>query len=145
MEVLLQSEATRYSISIDGQLANDLPGIMADRVQLQQVLMILIVNGIEASKGTGTAGKITITTQQAENNQRLVSVNDTGVGLQPEKADQIFNAFYSSKPQGIGMGLPISRSIIEVHGGRIWAAPNAGTSTTFQFTLPIEIAANQLA
>jgi signal transduction histidine kinase len=139
MIVLLRSEASRYSISIYGELGNDLPKIMADRVQLQQVLMNLMLNGIEAMKDIGIGGELTIKSQQDDNRQILISVGDTGVGLEPEKAKQIFNAFFSTKPQGTGMGLPISRSIIESHGGRLWATCNSGPGATFQFTLPSDV------
>src|SRR6202521_1826574 len=108
MIALLRSEASRCSISIRGELANDLPTIMADRVQLQQVLMNLMLNGIEAMKDMGTRGELTIKSQQDDNRQLLISVVDTGVGLEPEQAEQIFNAFFTTKPQGSGMGRPIS-------------------------------------
>ncbi len=145
MIVLLRSEASRYSISIRGELGNDFPKIMADRVQLQQVLMNLMLNGIEAMKDMGTGGELTIKSQQDDNRQLLISVGDTGVGLEPEQAEQIFNAFFTTKPQGTGMGLPISRSIIESHGGRLWATSNSGPGATFQFTLPSEVTARQAA
>jgi signal transduction histidine kinase len=145
MIVLLRSEASRYSISIRGELGNDSPKIMADRVQLQQVLMNLMLNGIEAMKDMGTGGELTIKSQQDGNRQLLISVGDMGVGLEPEQAEQIFNAFFSTKPQGTGMGLPISRSIIESHGGRLWATSNSGPGATFQFTLPSEITAHKAA
>jgi PAS domain S-box-containing protein len=145
MIVLLRNEAARYSISIRGELAEDLPKVMADRVQLQQVLMNLMLNGIEAMKDTGTGGELTIKSQQDDNRQLLISVGDTGVGLEPEQAEQIFNAFFSTKPQGTGMGLPISRSIIESHGGRLWATAYSGRGATFQFTLPSEGSAHQAA
>ncbi len=145
MIVLLRSEAGRYSISIRGELANDLPNIMVDRVQLQQVFMNLMLNGIEAMKDMGTGGELTIKSQQDDNRQLLISVGDTGVGLEPEQAEQIFNAFFTTKPQGTGMGLPISRSIIESHGGRLWATSNSGPGATFQFTLPSEVTARQAA
>ncbi len=96
-------------------------------------------------KDMGSSGKLTITSQQDENRQLLVSVADTGVGLQPEQAEQIFTAFFTSKPQGTGMGLPISRSIIESHGGRLWATSNSGPGATFQFNLPIEVTAHRAA
>src|SRR5256884_3498713 len=115
MIVLLHSEASRYSISIRTELAEDLPGVMADRVQLQQVFMNLMLNGIDAMKEMNPAGSLTITSQQAENGQVVISVSDTGVGLPPEQADQIFNAFFTTKREGTGMGLPISRSIITSH------------------------------
>jgi signal transduction histidine kinase len=143
---LLRSEASRYSIEIHGELANDLPKTMADRVQLQQVLMNLMLNGIEAIKDMGTAGELTIKSrQQDDNRQVLISVGDTGVGLPPEQADQIFNAFFTTKSQGTGMGLTISRSIVESHGGRLWVTGNSGSGATFQFTLPTEITAHQAA
>jgi signal transduction histidine kinase len=138
MIALLRSEASRYSISIRGELANDLPNIMADRVQLQQVLMNLMLNGIEAMKDMSAGGELTIKSQQDDNRQLLISVGDTGVGLEPEQAEQIFNAFFTTKPQGTGMGLPISRSIIESHGGRLWAADNSPRGASFCFTLPTE-------
>ena len=145
MIALLRSEAARYSISVHGELADGLPKIMADRVGLQQVLMNLMVNGIEAMKDTSTPGKLTINSEKNGNNQLVVSVADTGVGLQTENANQIFNAFFTSKSQGTGMGLTISRSIIESHGGRLWATPNPGAGATFQFVLPIEPSAYQAA
>jgi signal transduction histidine kinase len=145
MIVLLRSEASRYSISIRGELGNDLPKIMADRVELQQVLMNLMLNGIEAMKDMGAGGELTIKSQQDDNRQLLISVGDTGVGLEPEQAEQIFNAFFSTKPQGTGMGLPISRSIIESHGGRLWATSNSGPGATFQFTLPSEVTTHKAA
>ncbi len=144
MIVLLRSEASRYSISIHGELGHGLPKIMADRVQLQQVLMNLMLNGIEAMKDLGT-GELTIRSQQHDNRQVLISVGDTGVGVEPDQAEQIFNAFFSTKPQGTGMGLPISKSIIESHGGRLWATSNSGPGATFQFTLPSEVNAYRAA
>jgi PAS domain S-box-containing protein len=137
MTLLLQHEATRYSISIRADLAADLPQVSADRVQLQQVLMNLMLNGIEAMKEMNPAGELTIKSQQ-DDNQLLISVSDTGLGLPPEQAGQVFKAFFTTKPQGTGMGLPISRSIIESHGGRLWPTANAGRGATFHFTLPSE-------
>jgi PAS domain S-box-containing protein len=145
MIVLLRSEAIRYSISIRTELAEGLPKVMADRVQLQQVLMNLMLNGIEAMVDMGTGGELTIKSQQGDNRQLLISVGDTGVGLEPEQAKQIFNAFFTTKPQGSGMGLPISRSIIESHGGRLWGTSNSGPGATFQFTLRSEVTAHQAA
>jgi signal transduction histidine kinase len=136
MVVLLRSEASRYSVSILTELSVDLPRVMADRVQLQQVLMNLMLNGIEAMQDTKSEGQLTIRSLRGEGGQLLISVSDTGVGLPPEQADQIFNAFFSTKAQGTGMGLSISRSIIESHGGRLWATSNSERGTTFNFTLP---------
>jgi len=140
MMILLRSEASRYSISIRGELADGLPPVKADRVQLQQVLMNLMLNGIEAMKEMGVVGELTIKSLQSKKGQLLVAVSDTGIGLKKEHADEIFNAFFTTKPQGTGMGLPISRSIIESHGGRLWATANSGHGATFQFTLPVEAA-----
>ena len=145
MIALLRSEAERHSISIDGDLARDVPLIMVDRVQLQQVLMNLMLNGIEAMTDLSIPGRLTITSQHQESRQLLISVADVGSGIRPEQKDQIFHAFFTSKPQGTGMGLAISRSIIEAHGGRLWATPNSGPGTTFHFTLPIEAAASEVA
>ena len=145
MVVLLRNEAARYSISIHSDLGNDLPKIMADRVQLQQVFMNLMLNGIEAMKDMGTVGELAIRSQQGDSSQLLISVGDTGVGLQGEPVERVFDAFYTTKDQGTGMGLPISRTIIESHGGRLWASPNSGRGTTFQFTLPIEVMAHEAA
>jgi PAS domain S-box-containing protein len=140
MVVLLRSEASRHSVSILTELSAGLPRVVADRVQLQQVLMNLMLNGIEAMQDTKTEGQLTIKSLMAEDGQLLISVSDTGVGLPPEQADQIFNAFFSTKAQGTGMGLSISRSIVESHGGRMWATPNPGRGATLNFTLPIAAA-----
>jgi PAS domain S-box-containing protein len=145
MIALLRIEAERYSITIHSELANGLPKINADRVQIQQVLMNLMLNGIEAMKDVGSAGELTITTQREDDGRIQVSVRDTGVGLQPEYAEQIFNAFFTTKPQGTGMGLAISRSIIESHGGRLCAIPNDGPGATFRFTLPVEVNTQEAA
>jgi signal transduction histidine kinase/PAS domain-containing protein len=145
MVVLLRNEAARYSISIRSDLAEGLPKVLADRIQLQQVFMNLMLNGIEAMEHMGTVGELTISSQRAEASQLLVSVGDTGVGLQPEEAEKVFNAFYTTKQEGTGMGLPISRSIIESHGGRMWVAPNSGRGSIFRFTLPCEVIAHQAA
>jgi len=145
MITLLRSEASRYSISIDAELTEGLPNVMADRVALQQVLMNLTSNAIESMKEVGAPGKLTIATRQGENHQLLISVADTGVGVPAGQREQIFNAFFTSKLQGTGMGLRISRSIIESHGGRLWATSNAGPGAIFQFTLPVEAAASQSA
>jgi PAS domain S-box-containing protein len=145
MIALLRSEASKHSILIDSDFSLDLPPIMADRVQLQQVLMNLMLNSIAAMKSMNTPGKLRIKSQQDDGGQLLISVMDTGVGVPPEKIEQIFNAFFTSKPQGTGMGLAISRSIIDSHGGRLWATLNAGPGTTFHFTLPIPRNAHQAA
>ena len=133
---LLRTEAGRYSVAMRADFASDIPQVMADRVQLQQVLMNLMLNAVEAMKEEG--GELTIASQAANDDQLLISVRDTGVGLPTADADQIFNAFFTTKPQGTGMGLAISRAIIESHGGRLWAAGNSGRGATFCFTLPRE-------
>ena len=141
MIVLLRSEASRYAISIRTEFAENLPKVMADRVQLQQVLMNLMLNGIDAMKEMSGGSELTIKSR-VDDGQLLISVSDTGVGLPPEQADQIFSAFFTTKDNGTGMGLPISRSIIESHGGRLWAAGAPGRGATFQFTLPATAAAH---
>jgi C4-dicarboxylate-specific signal transduction histidine kinase len=141
MIVLLRSEATRYDITVGMELAADLPLIMGDRVQLQQVLMNLIVNGIDAMKEVDGARQLAIRSQQDDDGKLIVSVCDTGVGLPPQQADQIFNAFFTTKPHGTGMGLRISRSIIESHGGRLWAADNSPRGASFCFSLPTKVEA----
>src|ERR1700704_5260028 len=141
MIVLLRSEANRYSISIGTELAEDLPKVMADRVQLQQVLMNLMLNGIDAMKDASSGSELAIKSE-TDDGQLLISVSDTGVGLPLEQGDQIFRAFFTTKDNGTGMGLPISRSIIESHGGRLWANANSARGATFQFTLPATFAAH---
>jgi C4-dicarboxylate-specific signal transduction histidine kinase len=136
MLTLLKGEATRHSIAMRTELAAELPRIMADRVQLQQVFMNLMLNGIEAMNDLG--GELTVKSQQ-DDGQLLFSVMDTGVGLPTEKVDQIFSAFFTTKPQGSGMGLAISRSIVESNGGRLWATVNDGGGATFHFTLPTQV------
>ena len=111
-------------------------------MQLQQVLMNLMMNSIDAMKNVDGTREITIQSQRAENGQVLISVSDTGVGLPPQKAEQIFDAFFTTKPHGTGMGLRISRSIIESHGGRLWAAASSGRGAIFQFTLPASVASD---
>jgi signal transduction histidine kinase len=135
MIVLLRSEASRYSISIRTELAEDLSKVMGDRVQLQQVFMNLMLNGIDAMKETSGRSELAIKSE-IDVGQLLISVSDNGVGLPVGQVDQIFRAFFTTKDNGTGMGLPISRSIIESHGGRLWATGDCGRGATFQFTLP---------
>jgi signal transduction histidine kinase len=136
MILILHSEATQHAISVRTELAADLPQVMGDRVQLQQVLMNLMMNSIDAMEEVDGTRELTIQSQRGENGQVLVSVSDTGVGLPPQQADKVFNAFFTTKPHGTGMGLRISRSIIESHGGRLWAADNSPRGARFCFTLP---------
>jgi PAS domain S-box-containing protein len=138
MLFLLRSEAARYNIAVRTELAADFRQVMGDRVQLQQVMMNLIVNSIDAMKDVDGARELTIKSQRIENEHMLVSVCDTGVGLPQQKADQIFKTFFTTKPQGIGMGLSISRSIVEFHDGRLWVTNNSPVGASFHFTLPIK-------
>ena len=114
-------------------------------MQLQQVLMNLIMNSIDAMKDVEGTRELTINSQRGENEQLMLSISDTGVGLPPQQADQIFNAFFTTKPHGTGMGLRISRSIVESHGGRLWAADNSPRGASFYFTLPSRGEAQQAA
>jgi PAS domain S-box-containing protein len=136
MILLLRGEASRYSISLRADLAPELPPVMGDRVQLQQVMMNLMLNAIEAMGEANGTRELTIKSQRDGAGQLVISVSDTGVGLPAEQADQIFNAFFTTKTQGTGMGLSIARSIVESHGGRLWAAANTGPGSTFSFSLP---------
>jgi signal transduction histidine kinase len=129
MAGMLKSEARGHGVSIYTDLKDDLPMAVTDRVQIQQVLMNLILNGIEAIQASG--GAVMVKSQLGEGGQIEISVNDTGRGLPLGKADQIFDAFFTTKPQGSGMGLAISKSIVESNGGQIWA-----NGATFHFTLP---------
>jgi PAS domain S-box-containing protein len=139
MIVLLRSETTRYAISVQTELTADLPQVMGDRVQLQQVLMNLIMNSIDAMKDVKGTRDLAITSQRGDNDQLLVSISDTGVGLPSQQTDQIFKAFFTTKHHGIGMGLSISRSIVESHGGRLWAADQASRGASFSLTLPTKV------
>jgi PAS domain S-box-containing protein len=141
MIVLLRGETAPYAISIRTELAADLPHVMGDRVQLQQVMMNLIINGIDAMKDVEGPRELAIKSQRAENEQLMVSVSDTGVGLPLQQADQIFNAFFTTKLHGTGMGLSISRSIVESHSGRLWAADNSPRGASFHIVLPSKVAA----
>jgi len=133
---LLRGEAVRYNISIRTELAAGLPRIVGDRVQLQQVAMNLIVNSIEAMKDVDGIREMVIKSQRAENEQILVTVSDTGIGFSPQLAERIFDPFFTTKPLGTGMGLRISRSIIESHHGRLWAIGTPGQGATFHLSLP---------
>ena len=133
MAGMLRGEASRRGVTIRTDLRDDLPMIAADRVQIQQVFMNLMMNSIEAMGETG--GVLTIASQLDARGQIQVSVSDTGLGLPPGAADQLFEAFYTTKPRGSGMGLSISNSIVKAHGGRIWATVNEGRGATFHFTL----------
>jgi NO-binding membrane sensor protein with MHYT domain len=133
---LLNGELSRYSISVWPELAVDLPQVMGDRVQLQQVMMNLINNSIDAMKDLDGSRELAIKSRRAENEQLMLSFSDTGVGLPLQQADQIFNAFFTTKFHGTGMGLSISRSIVESHAGRLWAADNSPRGASFHIMLP---------
>jgi PAS domain S-box-containing protein len=137
MEILLHNEATQHSVSVQTKLAAGQPLIVADRIQLQQVLMNLMINGIDAMKAVDGPRQLTLGTQNDSEEQLQVSVEDTGVGLPPNQAGQIFNAFFTTKKHGTGMGLRISRTIIEAHGGRLWATDNHPRGASFHFTLAV--------
>jgi PAS domain S-box-containing protein len=137
MIALLHDKANWNSISVRTELGTELPMITADRVHLQQVLMNLMLNGIEAMKDTG--GELTVTSKRIADGQLLVSVSDSGIGLPAGGMERIFDAFFTTKPQGTGMGLSVSRRIIESHGGRLWASTNSGRGATFHFTLPVHM------
>jgi len=136
MMVLLRGETARHFISLETELAEDLPPVMGDRVQLQQVLMNLTMNGIDAMADVDGGRELVINSQPVRDGQLMVSVSDTGAGLPPGLAGHIFDAFFTTKPHGTGMGLRISRSIVESHGGRLWADENIPRGASFCFTLP---------
>jgi len=142
MMLLLRSEATKFAVLVRTELAADLPKVMGDRVQLQQVLMNLMMNSIDAMKDVDGTRELTVKSERGEDGQVLISIRDTGVGLPPQQVDKIFNAFFTTKTHGTGMGLRISRSIVESHGGCLWAGDNSPCGATFHFTLPTTVAAH---
>src|SRR5262249_33417639 len=134
---LTRGEVARNSVSVQTRLAEGLPLVQGDRVQLQQVLLNLIINAIEAlSDVSEGARELLISTAEIDPGEVLVAVRDSGPGLPPAMLEQIFEAFYTTKPSGLGLGLSICRSIIEAHGGRLWASANAPRGATFHFTIP---------
>ena len=123
------------------ELAADLPATAGDRVQLQQVIVNLVLNGIEAMNDvTGRPRRLVIRSKMQNSDEVLVAVEDSGTGIDPNDEKRIFDAFFTTKAQGMGMGLSISSSIIEAHGGRLWASSNSDFGTTLQFTLPADAA-----
>ena len=135
---LAQNEAGRRRVPLRTDFAASLPSVLGDRVQLQQVILNLMMNGIEAMSSVSHGSRqLLIKTQRDDSEQVLISVTDSGIGLDPKQAERLFEAFFTTKAEGMGMGLSISRSIIEAHGGRLWATPNAGSGATFQFTVPM--------
>ena len=136
---LTQSEAERRGAVLKTDLASDLPAVKADRGQMQQLLLNLVINALDAMNAvTDRPRVVRIRTKVREEKSILVAVEDSGVGVDPDQAPHLFDAFYTTKPEGLGMGLSISRSIVETHGGSLWATPNEGPGATFQFTLPAE-------
>src|SRR5262249_44543589 len=136
---LAEGEARRNSVALRTELADDLPPVVGDRVQLQQVVLNLVMNAIEAMSSVADRPRhLLIRSCRHESDQVLVALQDSGVGIEPESLKKIFDTFYTTKPQGIGMGLAIARSIIENHGGRLWAVLNDGPGMTFQFALPAQ-------
>jgi C4-dicarboxylate-specific signal transduction histidine kinase len=135
---LTRGEVMKNNVSVQTQLAEGLPLIQGDRVQLQQVILNLIINAVEAMSGLSKGSReLLIATGNDASGGVLVAVQDSGPGLNPESFERLFDSFYTTKPGGMGMGLSICSSIVEAHGGRIWATPNAGPGITVQFTLPI--------
>jgi PAS domain S-box-containing protein len=135
--LLLKSDIRRNSVTVNLELGENLPKVVGDRVQLEQVLMNLMLNANEAMRDAN--GNLTITSNPTEDGHLLISVSDTGIGIPTDKIDRIFDTFFTTKPQGTGMGLAISRSIVESHGGRLWATSNSGRGSTFRFTLPPKV------
>ncbi|MGA7634736.1 MAG: ATP-binding protein [Terriglobales bacterium] len=140
MVIVLRNEANRHSVTMRTVLSEGLPKVMADRVQLQQALMNLMLNAIEAMNDT--SGELIVRSKTTEDGQLLISVSDCGIGLPGKQVERIFDAFFTTKPHGTGMGLSISRTIIESYGGRLWATPNAERGATFHFTLPTQVTAS---
>jgi C4-dicarboxylate-specific signal transduction histidine kinase len=139
MAALAETQASRNQVSVVLELMSDLPVVPGDRIQMQQVILNLIVNGIEAMTGvTGRQRTLLIRTGMRGDHQAFVSVSDTGVGVSTEDFSRLFEPFFTTRSDGIGMGLPISRSIIEGHGGRLWAESNVEQGSVFQFTLPCD-------
>jgi signal transduction histidine kinase len=133
---LTQTELQRNKVLLGMELGADLPLVRGDRVQIQQVVINLILNGMEAMSALENCERVlVIRSRGGEGDEVHVAVRDSGIGFDPLKAERIFDSFYSTKPGGLGMGLSISRSIVESHGGRLWAISNDGPGSTFHFTL----------
>ena len=134
--ILTQDEAVGRGVAVRLDLAEDIPPVLGDRVQLQQVILNLVMNGVEAMASvTNRPREVRISSRQHESDKVLIAVQDSGVGIDEQSLEKIFDAFYTTKSQGMGMGLAISRSIIEDHGGQLWGVSNNGSGATFQFTL----------
>jgi C4-dicarboxylate-specific signal transduction histidine kinase len=132
---LVQHEALRHGMAVRFDLASGLPPVRGDRIQLQQVIVNLAVNGMEAMATVDRERMLIVRTQRHQSKGVLVAIEDAGVGIEPENVNRVFNAFHTTKPAGLGMGLSICRSIIEAHGGQLWASPNTGPGMTFQFMI----------
>jgi signal transduction histidine kinase len=137
--LIIDAEARRHRVFVRTELAAALPPVRGDRVQVQQVLLNLVMNGIEAMKAvTDRPRQLLIRSRPEASSHVLVAVQDSGIGLDEQRLERVFEPFYTTKPEGLGMGLSISRSIIEAHGGRLWATAHRDYGATFQFTLPTE-------
>jgi signal transduction histidine kinase len=138
--VLMGAEFRRHSIRVETALPSNLNSVIGDRVQLQQVVLNLIMNGIEAmSESMQGQRQLHLRSANDQSGRVRVAVEDSGPGLDPARADQLFEAFFTTKPEGMGMGLSICRSIIDAHGGQLWASPNLPNGAVFQFTLPAAV------
>jgi signal transduction histidine kinase len=133
---LIQREVIEHGVAMRRELAPNIAPVLGDRVELQQVIINLVMNGMEAMSSVANGKRDLMIRSQQNVDEVLVAVEDSGVGIAPENVDRLFNSFYTTKPSGMGMGLSICRSIIEAHGGKLWAASNSGPGATFQFTLP---------
>ncbi len=139
VSTLIEGAASRNQVVLQTELGAGLPATMGDRVQLQQVIVNLVLNGIEAmSEVAGRPRRLVISSQMQSSDAIVVAVRDSGIGIAPKDEKRIFDAFFTTKPQGMGMGLSISHSIIESHGGQLWVSANSDYGATFQFTLPAE-------
>ena len=134
---LVRRELVSHRVPLTLDLAPGLPAVMRDRVELQQVIINLVLNGIEAMAGVAEAQRRLVVRSRLHEDQVLVAVQDAGTGIDPENANRLFSAFYTTKADGMGMGLSICRSIVEAHRGRIWATNNEGPGATIQFTIPV--------
>jgi signal transduction histidine kinase len=134
---LVRHEALRHGVTIRFEFASELPPVRGDRIQLQQVIVNVAVNGMEAMTSVQDRERVLIVrTQRDQSDRILVTVADVGIGIEPENLNRIFGAFHTTKPGGLGMGLAICRSIIEAHGGRLWAEANVPRGASFRFTVP---------
>ena len=134
---MIDAEIRRNAIALRTDLASDVPLIFGDRVQLQQVMLNLMLNAIDAMSGTDPPRDLLVTSARGESNEVLVTVRDSGSGLDEKSLDRLFEAFYTTKAQGMGIGLAVSRRIVQTHGGFLWAQPNEPRGAVFAFTLPV--------